>query len=328
MLLFIRQLRGRHIAFHTYSLPEETPTRVVIRRIPKEHPTEDILNDLQLQAIPATAVHRLHKARSGDQYDMVLVVCDPVEGHHPIFKLKSVCSLTGITIEKPYRSNQVGQCHRCQLYGHSQNNCFAPHRCVKCLGDHSTADCSRPKDITLCTEPPSCVLCGQSGHPANYRGCPKAPKASSTKLAKRSLARQQRESPSVRIPERLGPQWPSPWTPMNHQRAFPALGKAMANPTPGLLDAPISPPIPLVAAPAPAAKAAPVAKPALTHPAAPLLEDADESTFDTIARFQVFVTPEADRMAAELRVAKDWKEIRKIFKAYPQIESALRALSK
>lgn len=327
-----RQLRGRNIAFHTYSLPEETPTRVVIRRLPKEISTEDILSDLQRQEIPATAVHRLHKARGGEQYDMVLVVCDPVDGHHPIFKIKSVCSLTGISIEKPYRSNIVGQCHRCQLYGHSQKNCFAPHRCVKCLGDHSTADCPRPKDRTQCTEPPSCVLCGQSGHPANYRGCPKAPKASSAKLAKRASARQQRESPSVRLPsnqlpERLGPQRPSPWNALNHQKAFPALAKVDATPIPGLLDAPNPPPAPRVAAPALSSRAAPVASPALPRPAPPGPEVSEESSFGTIARFAVFVTPEADRMAAELRQTKDILVIQRIFAAYPRIEAALRALN-
>ncbi|XP_037298964.1 flocculation protein FLO11-like [Manduca sexta] len=51
-----------------------------------------------------------------------------------------------------------------------------PQTCVKCLGEHGTSECPRPKDRTQCTEPPSCTNCRQSGHPANYRGCPRAPK--------------------------------------------------------------------------------------------------------------------------------------------------------
>ncbi|KAJ8705558.1 hypothetical protein PYW08_012604 [Mythimna loreyi] len=167
-----RALKERNVSFHTYSLPEETPTRVVIRRVPKEIPASEVMSDLISQGVPVQAVHRLHKARGRIEYDMVLVICDPTEGHHPIFRVKSVCSLSGISIEKPFRLTLVGQCHRCQLYGHSQRNCYATPRCVKCLGSHGTADCPRPKDRTLCTEPPSCVLCGQAGHPCPaFRPC-------------------------------------------------------------------------------------------------------------------------------------------------------------
>lgn len=324
----VKNLRGRHVAFHTYSLPEEKPTRVVIRRIPKEIPTQDILEDLTSQSIPVSAVHRLHKARGGDEYDMVLVICDPVEGHHPIFKVRSVCSLTGISIEKPHRPNIIGQCHGCQLYGHSQKFCYAPRRCVKCLGAHATEDCPRPKDRSLCTEPPSCVLCGQSGHPANYRGCPKAPKQFKGKLAKRASARQQRESPSVKIPsaqlpERLSPQRPSPWNSLNHQRAFPALGSPKAPPMPGLLDVPIPCP-----APTPVAATVVSPLPSPPGPAGPGVGVVKESSFDTLIRFQVFVSPEADRLAAELRLAKDLVQINEIFDRYPRITAALKTLSK
>uniref|UniRef100_A0A2A4J3A5 Pre-C2HC domain-containing protein n=1 Tax=Heliothis virescens TaxID=7102 RepID=A0A2A4J3A5_HELVI len=190
------------------------------------------MSDLVSQGVPVTHVHRMHRARGGPAYDMVLVVSEPTVGkHHPIFSIRSVCNLSGISIEKPVRSGIVTQCHRCQLWGHSQSNCFAQPRCVKCTGDHGTADCPRPKDRTLCTEPPSCVLCGNSGH---HRGCPKAPKAS-PKLAKRASARQQRESPSAirppiaQLPERLSPQRPCPWNALNHQ----CLPRTKANPDPG-----------------------------------------------------------------------------------------------
>ena len=49
-------LRGKQIAFHTYSLPEEKPTRVVIRGVPKEIGTEEVLADLRAQAVPVAAV--------------------------------------------------------------------------------------------------------------------------------------------------------------------------------------------------------------------------------------------------------------------------------
>ncbi|KAJ8728585.1 hypothetical protein PYW07_006281 [Mythimna separata] len=144
-----RSLRERNVPFHTYALPEDTPTRVVIKRVQKEIATSDIKADLISQDIPVQAVHRLHRARGHIEYDMVLVVCDPSPGHHPIFQIRSVCSLTGIFIEKPYKPHLVGQCHNCQLYGHAARNCFATPRCVKCLGQHGTVDCPRPKDRNL-----------------------------------------------------------------------------------------------------------------------------------------------------------------------------------
>lgn len=331
-----RELRGRQIAFHTYSLPEDIPVRVVIRRVPREISTEEILQDLQAQDIPALKVHRLHKARGGDQYDMVLVICEQTTGPHPIFKIKSICSLTGIKVEKPYKSSIVGQCHRCQLYGHSQGNCFAPHRCVKCLGAHSTADCPRPKDVTQCTEPPSCVLCGQAGHPANYRGCPKAPKLAQRRLAKRHSARQQRESPSVKAPQpppaRLSPQRPSPWNALNHQRAFPSLRPTATPSIPGLMDTAVPPPVAVTTptlverrttpAPIPTAQAP---GPVRNSPAPPNGERAIDIIFNA---YRAFFTPAADRMAAEVKAAgNNAQKLLEILGRYPDIERALGALN-
>ncbi|KAJ8715737.1 hypothetical protein PYW07_010219 [Mythimna separata] len=132
-----RSLRERNVPFHTYALPEDTPTRVVIKRVAKEIATSDVKADLISQDIPVQAVHRLHRARGHIEYDMVLVVCDPSPGHHPIFKIRSVCSLTGISIEKPYKPHLVGQCHNCQLYGHAARNCFATPRSSSSLSGSS-----------------------------------------------------------------------------------------------------------------------------------------------------------------------------------------------
>lgn len=164
-----------------------------MRNMPHEIDTEDIFCDLKKkQIISVDAVYHIHR-RGGAPCNMVLVVCSPVEDNfHPIFEVARICSLK---IERPHRNGIVGQCHRCQLYGQSQRNCHGKPLCVKFLGDHGTQDCSRPKDRKLCVDPPSCVLCGESGHPTNYRGCPKAPKSSTPKLAKRENARQQRKAP-------------------------------------------------------------------------------------------------------------------------------------
>lgn len=65
------------------------------------------------------------------------------------------------------------QCYRCQEYGHVMANCSMPVRCVKCSLSHMSADCP---SITTESERTTlkCCLCGEFGHPASFRGCPKA----------------------------------------------------------------------------------------------------------------------------------------------------------
>ncbi|KAJ8703924.1 hypothetical protein PYW07_013218 [Mythimna separata] len=328
-------LKARNISFHSYSIPEETPERVIIKGIPHQIKSEEVLEDLKSQGVPVQAVHRLHR-RQGGEYDMVLAVVDRTEGKNPIFNVKTVLNLSGISLEKPYKSKVVGQCHNCQLFGHSQRNCFATPRCVKCLGDHGTSACPRPKDRNACSEPPSCVNCGQAGHPANYRGCPKAPKTSSPKLVKRASARQQRESPSValkapsvQMPERLAPQRQSPWNRLNHQKAFPALPTpSKVAQIPALMD---------IVVPTPPPKSGPTAQPARPKaspvPAAPAATPSiptrsAQANFDIVrVAFDIVSSEDTPRMAAEfLACGSDLNRLSAVFLRFPEISNGLNFL--
>ena len=53
--------------------------------------------------------------------------------------------------------------------GHSQPNCNAPYRCMKCAEPHSTHECPKPK-----TTPPLCANCN-SPHVSTYHSCPMNP---------------------------------------------------------------------------------------------------------------------------------------------------------
>lgn len=53
-------------------------------------------------------------------------------------------------------STQIGQCYRCQRFGHSQSNCKATLRCVKCV-------C-----LLLKTGKPTCANCN-GHHVSSYR---------------------------------------------------------------------------------------------------------------------------------------------------------------
>ena len=75
-----------------------------------------------------------------------------------------------IRVETQKSKSRSTQCHRCQLFGHSQAKCTAQPKCVKCAGDHLTSTCTKPKDTAA-----TCANCKES-HTASYQGCPKHPK--------------------------------------------------------------------------------------------------------------------------------------------------------
>ncbi|XP_050664208.1 uncharacterized protein LOC126964926 [Leptidea sinapis] len=174
-----RLLTHKSVAYHTYALPEERKVKAILRGVPYELPSEVILEDLTMQGFKAEAVHKMY-SRSGKKYPLALVILTNVPESREIFKRELiVCGLSNIRVEAPHRRGFPGQCHRCQLYGHAAANCSAPPRCVKCLEPHTTKECLRP----------ACVLCGQEGHPANYRGCPRAPRHSTTKTARKQSSK-------------------------------------------------------------------------------------------------------------------------------------------
>ncbi|GBP50545.1 Nucleic-acid-binding protein from transposon X-element [Eumeta japonica] len=164
------------IPFHTYSLKEEREIRVVLRGVPKELPVDEVKEDLLAQNLPVQSVRRILN-RFREPLDLVLVSgtaeANDKATKAAFFKIRSVCSLSGVKAEQPRKRALPGQCHNCQSYGHSSRYCFHSARCVKCLGDHGTAQCTRNRDTD---GPPACVLCKQRGHTANYLGCPRAPK--------------------------------------------------------------------------------------------------------------------------------------------------------
>ena len=70
------------------------------------------------------------------------------------------------------RSGRSLHCGRCQMKGHMRDDCFNAPMCVKCGLDHMSKDCTRvtqEMDRSMLY----CGQCEQTGHPANWSGCPK-----------------------------------------------------------------------------------------------------------------------------------------------------------
>lgn len=83
--------------------------------------------------------------------------------------------------EAPKSNRKEIQCKRCQKWGHFARNCNRKYQCVKCNCSHEPGGCLLPKGIN---DNPFCINCQQSGHPANWRGCPEYKKYLSNKKQK------------------------------------------------------------------------------------------------------------------------------------------------
>ncbi|CAG5037805.1 unnamed protein product [Parnassius apollo] len=231
-------LKAQNLSFHTYSLAEDLNLRVVVRRLPKDLETEHILSDLKSQNIPVREVHRMHHATDKKRYlDLCLVILDLSPEGKEIYYLTRICNLTGIAVESPRNRSIVGQCHRCQLYGHSVRNCFARPRCVKCLGDHGTPDCPRMPESE---GPPSCVLCGEGGHPASYRGCSKAPrrKQNGGAIRRGRAGNSSRSRPRQSAPSVAPTSVPQPAPAQATTKPAPVKGTSRQGPSPPVPSAP------------------------------------------------------------------------------------------
>ncbi|KAK9679966.1 hypothetical protein QE152_g39529 [Popillia japonica] len=101
---------------------------------------------------------------------MPLVLVKISKDQKTIYHLDRVVSLE-VSVETLKSRPTIGQCHRCQKFGHAQSRCTATRRCVACAGDHEPGACERPKQV-----PATCANCGEE-HPANYRGCARYPKS-------------------------------------------------------------------------------------------------------------------------------------------------------
>lgn len=180
-----RHFESTGIQFFTHALPEEKRVKVIVRGLHKELPLGEAKQDLIDQGVAVIDLHRLVR-RTGSESELVLAIVEPGPAGKKIFGVRSICQLSNIRFEPPRRNSMLGQCHRCQLYGHASRFCRNDARCVKCLVPHLTQDCPRTRESPGL---PACVLCGKEGHPANYRGCPAAPKLQS--VAKRRVGHSQ-----------------------------------------------------------------------------------------------------------------------------------------
>ncbi|KAJ3665225.1 hypothetical protein Zmor_000731 [Zophobas morio] len=191
----VRLLDSLKVQYHTFTLPEEKTLRVVIRGIAVGVASQEVLEDLESLGFQPIRVSRM----SRNDRPMPLVLAEiPMAKKAEVFEVKTLCGLS-VKVEKPHKRKDAAQCHRCQRFHHSQRNCRAEHRCVKCGAGHQTSDCEKQR-----RQPAKCVNCS-GPHPASYKGCPKFPKPQQQKASKKPSTSSKTTAPRTVAPKRGAP---------------------------------------------------------------------------------------------------------------------------
>lgn len=157
-------LESTDTKYHTYQLKQERSYRVVLKGL---HYTTDINS---IKAKITSLGHNVRNIRNATsrvnkkQLNMFFIDLDPAFNNKEIFTIKYINNAV-VTFEPIKTFDDLVQCFRCQEFGHTQNYCKKPFRCVKCSLSHPTSDCTKSNDT-----PPKCVHC-QQVHTANYKGC-------------------------------------------------------------------------------------------------------------------------------------------------------------
>ena len=159
-------LTAAKIPHHTYTIHEEKDLRIVIRGIPVDMEVREVEEDLRRQGLQPTSVVRMTKRdprERGKKVGMPLILVQIPRDQRRIYDLTTCCSLA-IRVESLQNRASIGQCHKCQRFGHGQRRCSGELRCVRCAGPHSVSECDAQAN--------KCANC-EGPHAASYRGCPK-----------------------------------------------------------------------------------------------------------------------------------------------------------
>jgi hypothetical protein len=158
---------------------------------------EVLKEELVAANIPASKVSKINRSTESP----VFLVSFEKKSEVSLQKLQTIHGKLNCLVVRwaKFQPNQrrPTQCHRCQRFGHSANNCGLAFRCVKCLETHEPGQCARVTREGL----PSCVNCGTEGHASNSTTCPAYKKHVDSIVAKKrkdTHARQPREFPATR----------------------------------------------------------------------------------------------------------------------------------
>lgn len=212
----LEQLKTESIEYYTFTPKSEKIKSYLLKNLEGDFDESEILTELRDQNIGGVEflkVTRFTTRKSiaeNRKLPMFIVQLSPTSAGAHVHLIKRLLfqQVLWEKLKKPDRS----QCKRCQGIGHAASNCNCKPRCVKCTDTHPIGECPI-KNVTLDIDDPryikpKCVLCKGEGHPASYRGCPRAIELKKKVQQKIAQAANKRQANLSRISRQVNPQLP------------------------------------------------------------------------------------------------------------------------
>lgn len=160
----VKYLDEKNINYHTYQVKQERAYRVVIKGVHFSTPVDDLKIEIESYGHEVRNIINAKSRINKQPLSMFFVDLEPKANNKDVYNIRAIDNVI-VNVETPKKVEDLVQCHRCQMFGHTKSFCRNPFRCVKCGLSHSTLECTKSKEM-----PPQCVHCLEH-HTASYRGC-------------------------------------------------------------------------------------------------------------------------------------------------------------
>jgi hypothetical protein len=142
---------SKGVSFHTFSLPEDRSTRLLIKNLGRRMPEDVVREELGALGICVQRVMLLRSKRRDRDSEMDRPVTPhfivTVARSPEVTKICSIKQIYGLRVAVETYTAPKGplQCKRCQRFGHTQRNCGYAACCVACGETHISCEYSTPK---------------------------------------------------------------------------------------------------------------------------------------------------------------------------------------
>lgn len=204
-------LEKSNVPFHTYPLPGEALTKLVLKGLSNGTAVEDIYNELAQKNFPPTKIVQLKQKETNSYIPLYICMFPAGTPVQEIYKINRLC-YTCITWAK-YRNNSTFiQCFRCLGFNHTSRTCRGAERCIQCGRGHENSRCNAAE--------PKCANC-HGPHWANSKECPAVKRAieQREKLVKSKI----QSSAPLPVPGAIPP-------PTSNHQHYPKLGTSTPKP--------------------------------------------------------------------------------------------------
>jgi hypothetical protein len=122
----ISVIRSHHLIGHTFTPKDKKPYRIVIRQLHHTTPHSEIVKVIEDTGNKVQG--EIINARFGPDKLPTSTFFVNIESSANNKLVKDIKTIfyQQVLIKDPRKATAVVQCHRCQQYGHSKNNCMRP----------------------------------------------------------------------------------------------------------------------------------------------------------------------------------------------------------